>query len=377
MDRRTFLTLVSAGTAIGAIDLAGAPPAGASVATASGFQAQETATVPLHILDIDGIGRKIGIEIRLGGGEPRLYTFDTGSSGFYAARNKDWWPRSKRIGGPQIAQTYGSNETFQSKRVRTTVGIPTQTGEIEVEADVGEILDASGGSLGPRSRSPWRKDVAAGEPPLFGHFFGDFGSGLKEKNGLFAILPQLPGNLSSGFAVRLGCDGSPGSSPTLQIGLTDAIRAEVTSWIPMNGGPQSPPFPNSGRPTYAQELVAGHYSLNGGTTVYAFDADAILDTGCPTTFIHENGDLKVPDALLDAQRTQLLDDVLFWVTAEGSEVGNGFHLEFPAGDLPGNNQVLVASTTERAYVNLGLIPYFRYTVVFDVERGLVGFAPCS
>jgi len=28
-------------------------------------------------------------------------------------------------------------------------------------------------------------------------------------------------------------------------------------------------------------------------------------------------------------------------------------------------------------VNLGLIPYFRNTVVFDVERGLVDFGPCS
>lgn len=28
-------------------------------------------------------------------------------------------------------------------------------------------------------------------------------------------------------------------------------------------------------------------------------------------------------------------------------------------------------------MNLGLIPFLRHDVVFDVERGLVGFAPCS
>jgi hypothetical protein len=201
VDRRTFLTLAGAGTALGATGLMGARGV---IGPAAAVPAQETATVPLQILDIEGVGRKIGIEIRLGGGEPRLYTFDTGSSGFYAANNRDWWPSSKRVGGPQIAQTYGSKETFQSKRVRTLVGIPTSTGEIEIEADVGQILDGYGGSLGPRNRSPWRKDVAEGTPPLFGHFFGDFGSGLREENGLFAILPQLPGNLSSGFAVRLG-----------------------------------------------------------------------------------------------------------------------------------------------------------------------------
>jgi hypothetical protein len=374
MDRRTFLALAGAGTALGATELMGARGA---IPPAAAVPPQETATVPLQVLNIEGVGRKIGIEIRLGGGEPRLYTFDTGSSGFYAANNRDWWPSSKRIGGPQIAQTYGSHETFQSKRVRTSVGIPTTTGEIEVEADVGQILDGYGGSLGPRNRSPWRKDVAAGTPPLFGHFFGDFGSGLREVNGLFAILPQLPGNLSSGFAVQLGCGGIPSSSPTLEIGLTDAIRSEVTSWIPMAGGPKSPPFPGSGLPTYSQELLAGHYSLNGGETGYAFDTDAILDTGCATTFIHEHGDLRVPDALLGPDRGRLRDDVLFWVTAEGTEFGNGYHLEFPAGNLPGNNQVLVDPTNEKAFVNLGLIPYFRSTVVFDVERGLVGFGPCT
>jgi hypothetical protein len=45
------------------------------------------------------------------------------------------------------------------------------------------------------------------------------------------------------------------------------------------------------------------------------------------------------------------------------------------GEAP--NQGLVASTNEKAFVNLGLMPYFRFTVVFDVERGLVGFAPCT
>ena len=28
------------------------------------------------------------------------------------------------------------------------------------------------------------------------------------------------------------------------------------------------------------------------------------------------------------------------------------------------------------YVNLGLIPFFRYDVMFDVENGVVGFEPC-
>ncbi|WP_187432423.1 hypothetical protein [Agromyces mariniharenae] len=37
----------------------------------------------------------------------------------------------------------------------------------------------------------------------------------------------------------------------------------------------------------------------------------------------------------------------------------------------------VAAAPSRGSGNLGLTPYFRNTVVFDVERGLVGFGPCS
>ena len=94
--------------------------------------------------------------------------------------------------------------------------------------------------------------------------------------------------------------------------------------------------------------------------------------------LHEHGSaIKIPDALLTADRKRLRDDVVFWLTADGTEPDNGFHLEFPAGDVPGNDLVGVASKSDEAFVNLGLVPYFRNTVVFDVEPGLVGFAPSS
>ena len=392
MDRRTFLHMAGAGTAFGAIGLAasrasvasakgnGVRQTAVSSEPAAGLNAPETAIVPLKLVNIgDETVKvyKIGIEVGLDGGEPRLYTFDTGSSGFYAARNRDWWPSWDRVGGPQIEQSYGDGSTFRSKIVRTTVAIPTTMGEVEAEVEVAQIMDAFGGSLGPRNESTWRKDVKAGEPPLFHNFFGDFGSGLTVKNGLFAVLPQLSGNLSSGFAVRLGCNGNPSPTPILEIGLTEAIRSSVTSWVPMRGGPQSPPFPNSGLPTYGQKVLTGHFSLKGNGADYDFTTGAILDTGAPTTNLHEHGDeLKIPDALLDANHKKVRPDCLFRVTAEGTEVNNGFDLEFTTGDVPGLNLIDVTKNDE-AFVNLGLIPFFRYDVVFDVERGLVGFAPCA
>lgn len=381
-----FPSLAGAGAALGAAQIAGYGTAAlgldrAGIPTlrrpAAGTD-QHTATVPLQIVDIGGGQLKVGIQIRLGGGEPRLYTFDTGSSGFYAAFNRNWWPSYRRVGGPQISQSYGSDETFQSKIVRTAIGIPTEDGELEVETEVGQIHDAWGGALGPKSSSPWRKDTAAGRPPLFGHFFGDFGSGLTQKNGLFAVLPQLPGNLSSGFALRLGCDGHPSSTPQLQIGLDDAVRNAVTSWVPMLREPQAPAYPLSGRPSYAQRLVAGRYRIASATDVYDFGAQSILDTGGPTTSLHEHGDaIRVPDAFRGTDGRRLRSDLRFQVTAEGTTVANGFDLAYTTGNVAGTDLVSLTQSDGDAFVNLGLIPFFRYTVVFDVENGLVGFGPCA
>lgn len=224
----------------------------------------------------------------------------------------------------------------------------------------------------------WLEDVAAGRPPLYGHFYGDFGSGLREKNGLFAVLPQLPGNLSSGFAVQLGCWRS---KPTLELGLTEALRSRVTSWVPMQGGGQSRPLPHSGRPTYGQKLLAAEFLLRRGGITYAFLSEAILDTGGPTTNIHEHDSLRIPEALLDSadDTTQVRPGALFWVTAEGTDVDGGFELKLLTGRVPGFNRIDVTRSQDgEAYVNLGLIPFLRNDVVFDVERGLVGFVPrCS
>lgn len=389
MDRRTFLTLAGAGTIFGAHVLApdaasarqvaGSPPVAGYAAPGHGRTVPQTVTVPLHVIDLGpGDGYKVGINIRLGGGPPRLYTFDTGSSGFYAAKNRRWWPYYKLLGGPKIVQQYGvgaSSFEYVSRAVRSLIGIPTTTGEVRVVTDMAQIQDAWGGSFGPRSSSTWRKDVRAGRPPLFGHFFGDFGSGLIQANGLFGVIPQLPGNLSSGFAVRLGRDGHPIAAPRVHIGLTDRIRSEVTSWVPMLGAGTYPPFPLSGRPTYWQSLLQGTYSLTqGGTVAPPFSAYSILDTGAPTTNIHTGTQVTVPPAFVSS--AGMLDDgVAFRVTSAGAPPSDDFDLAFAAGQVLGTDAVNVTPVAGEGEVNLGLIPFLRHMIVFDIERGLTGFAP--
>ncbi len=91
-----------------------------SSTVAAGSFVPETATVPLRIVPLDSGELKIGIEVRLGGGPRRLYTFDTGSSGFYAAYNQGWWPSFQRVEYPPpagapcppVEQKYGSGVVF-------------------------------------------------------------------------------------------------------------------------------------------------------------------------------------------------------------------------------------------------------------------------
>lgn len=161
----------------------------------------ESVTIPLKVVTIPEVGVKVGIEVSLGGGPPKLYTFDTGSSGMYAAYNAAWWPTLTQLPGPSIPQSYGSGLQLTANPVSTVVGIQTDQGLITYTAEVGQITQASGTGDGEQ----WLANVAAGKAPLYGMFFGDFGSGLtKPAEGLFAVLPQLPGNLSSGFSVQLG-----------------------------------------------------------------------------------------------------------------------------------------------------------------------------
>lgn len=343
---------------------------------AAAVDGAETANVPLKIVPIGGGQLKIGIEVSLGGGTPKLYTFDTGSSGFYAASNSLWWPSFERVGDGTIKQSYGDDVQLTAERVRTTVAISSDVGELQAEVEMAMISEASGGPLGPPKESTWKDDVAAGKPPLFGAFYGDFGSGLVDKNNLFAVLPQLPGNLASGFAVELSCGGQ--FEPRLVIGLTDAVRARVTTWVPMQGRSDDRTFPSSGLPTYAQRLIAVDFALQRGSLSYAFSADSILDTGGPTTTIHEHGDLMVPDALLTPpHRNALRTGALFRAASTGIDPADDFELDLLTGTVPGINRIDVTTESGEPFVNLGLIPFLRHDVVFDVEQGLVGFAPCA
>lgn len=152
----------------------------------------------------------------------------------------------------------------------------------------------------------------------------------------------------------------------------------------LEGGP---PFPNSNYPTYRQAVFNGHFSLKRDSHVFDFTLPAILDTGGGTTDIHQQDKgtdtLVVPDAFLvqpGAEDTPIVSGTQFRVTAPGTGGSNDFDLAFLTGTTATIDEVKASqpkSATTIAEVNLALIPFFRYDVVFDVEQGKVGFAPCT
>lgn len=343
----------------------------ASTEAARAAAVPESVSVPLHVIRIDRDTIKVGIEIGLGGGKPKLYEFDTGASGFYAAYDASWWPSFDPLGDRPITQSYGSGIEYVADKVRSTVTIPSDHGDLEAQIEVARITDAFGGPLGPRRQSTWNEDLANDDPPLYGHFFGDFGGDLRKKDGLASVLPQLPGNLSSGFIVELGCDRRSG--PRLVIGLTDANRARFATRVAMQPG-NGDTFPSSGLPTYSQKLIEADFLLSRRGTVQSFTSEALLDTGAPTTTVHESDDLRIDRALVDHEKHVLESATYVSIGAEGTQEGD-LDLAFLAGQVAGRNRVKVESDGN-GDVNLGLIPFFSHDVMFDVENGVVGFAPC-
>ncbi|HEY8902313.1 MAG TPA: hypothetical protein VIM48_01315 [Chthoniobacterales bacterium] len=355
-----------------------------TVATALGFSTfasaapPTTVTIPLVIRNVsDQAGPpeyKLGISLSLGGGPFKLYEFDTGAPGLYASYNSQWWPGFSPT-GVSFSQTYSSGITYTGQIVATRVdlgnGIPA------IQAKVGQIDSASG----TKKVKNWNQDVADGKPPLYGYFFGDFGMSLGTGNGLYAIVPQLPGNLSSGFIVTTG--GYQNPHPRLYIGLTEDMRSQFTSLVPMlpPGGKGLYPGKHPPRHVYQAALINTTMSIRKGGLSADFKTPVVLDTGAPIATIRDvNGGFAIPAGLVDSTTADIVNGAdLEMHGARADVAADPWIMKFVTGPAEGYNEV--AYTTEGgqartgAYVNAGLTPYFRYDVMFDIERGVVGFRP--
>lgn len=335
----------------------------------------ETVTIPLVVKTIDQStgALKLGIWLGLGGGAKKLYEFDTGASGVYAAYSPAWWPSYRVVNPGPIYQTYSSGNVYGAQVVKTKIdfghGLP------KMRADVA-LVDYTAGKA-----SDWFDRLAEGKPPLDTDFYGDFGIGLGRGNGLYGLLPQLPGNLSSGFIVSTGGFNHP--HPFLTIGLTEAQRSQFPIRMAMRRKKGAGIYPNPrkshpARLVYQQELIDTAVTLDKGNHHADFDTGVVLDTGAPGTVLRNlDNEFRIPPELIASGGGSIVPGVQFMMTHVREFESPPWVFAFLTGSKTGFNLVNVASTViaphKVAYTNSGITAFFRYDVMFDVESGELGF----
>lgn len=354
----------------------------------------QTATIPLAFINVAGPSSppmyKLGIYVSLGGGTPKLYEFDTGGMGFFAAQNNfpdSWWPASSYTvldSGQPFTATYSSGISYTAQLVSTSVSLcgsadPSST-VATVDANIAQITNASiqGGAGNEALNWPaYQNDPNV--PPVWGHFYGDFGANLSPYTNtspsvlIDTILPQLPGNLSSGFIISTGGYSHP--NPTLQLGLTSADRASFPIQLPLLDANPAEPYPNSGYPSYGFFQTWGYFSLglNGASQNAA--TEVIFDTGAPSMAIRTGTALSIDGTFLTPSGSGLSKGTAFSLSS------GAWTLAFAVEDQPSLTLVGVAPSVNalnlEGYINTGLNAFFAYDVMYDVERGVIGFRPVS
>lgn len=334
----------------------------------------DSITIPLQRVTNKHGDPRLHIMVSLGGGPKLPYLFDTGGSGFFSAATASAWPsQSMQLVSPaarNTPQVYGDGVHLSYDEVTTSIdiglGFPIQN------VVIAHIVEAWGGHFGARGTSNWKTSANPAGAFSDGNY-GNFGADLRTGTGLFSVLPQLPGNLSSGFIVRTG--GINGDSPQLVIGLTEELRSQFPIIVKMNPG-TGETFPNSNLNLYAQSLVTGQFSLQKGAQQVNFTAGAILDTGAPTTHFYLPGGIVVPEDFY--QGSIAAPGINFGMVVQTSAQSPQSLLSFVAGEQVGMNCISLSSTQEQSpMVNTGITVFFRYDVMFDVQNGLIGFKPVA
>lgn len=367
-------------------------------------------TLPLYVFPIPGkSGFKIGIKISFDGKTFKMYEFDTGGSGFWAAGNSNWWPNAeppKPNPGPQHIK-YSSGIEYTANPVVTNIYFENASIS-PLSTTVAWITEATKGN-DEQFAENWKNALTESDPaaPLFGHFFGDFGMGLApfpkpvpggipNEGIFFAVIPQLAS--CNGFIIDLGPYPGDKSATnkegwvqqgSIQIGVSTQDIESFPFRFKMQ--PSGQQFPQSGMPTYCEELVTGTLDLappaGGPAPFTSSQLGFIFDTGAPTMEIHAGTQI-----LTDSQLDPYLDKDLANAGKSGTSVKKNTTLTLSATSCDSSSDTLLQFTTDDqsgvnlanatnlniqnpqdGYVNTGLIPYFQGRVLYDLEGGEIGF----
>ena len=326
---------------------------------------QHPASISLELLKV-GASERLAIPVSVGdSGITVNYLLDTGSSPLVSAYTKGapWW-------GTQFTPTGETRDIhyvetgfqFSSVLTRVTVGSGNRSVSSAPDFPVNQavvrlVKRGDAWVEDPRWREALRAAIEEGVPPEAGHFYGTLGADLGNSSvGLLRLVLDATtgsqGPLTAGFAI----DGLA-AHPALTIGLTPEIKSRFPIQIPINKA--------DGK--LSQKVITAEFSLEYLGQRYPLGrAGVVLDTGAPRTAINTAEGFEVPRALV----------------AENGLLRRGVALHMRCGDLlwthvagPGHQIAVRKAAGAEGGVNSGIRFFHHFNVMFDVQNGIVGFAP--
>jgi hypothetical protein len=244
--------------------------------------------------------QKLGIYAALNGGDPAMFEFDTGGSGFFPteASGSAWWgstPTCTPSTCPPFSTTYDSGLTYTGNVVTASVQLFDDSSKLtrRIHADsitVGQTTSiacttttATCASSNPSNSSSWPTLPSGNSAPVQGRFFGDFGMAIKPSSSGNNSLVMQPSFwtlfdlnvITPGYRVHASAE----STPWVQFGLRKddlTLRPKTFALNTSTGGTVS-------------ALTGG---LNNGTLIVEGSSRSfaganltslIFDTGATTT----------------------------------------------------------------------------------------------
>jgi hypothetical protein len=323
----------------------------------------QTVTLPLTKVAYGDVV-SFGITASVAGGPPRLYLFDTGSSGMFVA-DAGLDPDDYTKTAQKFHQHYTSGTHYRGDVIDTTIDLGQ--GAFARGVELGLIEEAYGGTI-----SGWDKSLREGLPPYENHYYGTFGTSLtpgtlEKQGGLYAVIAQLPGNLNTGFIVHSG--GIDGKAPTLTIGLTDENRRGfVTVPIPAAGPPGTTYDSGNG-------LANGVLAWDDRQVMIGYDIEKMDPFQAPTTF--DTGDFSTTLYTGNVPKDLVHDGRLVSGLKFAMEIAPGVEWKFDTGSQGSVNRVDVGGGREGGPVNTGIGLFYQFDVMYDIENGLLGFRPAK
>ena len=350
--------------------------------------------VPLHWRHVNGdttSQRKLGIYVTLGGGTtPKLFEFDTGGNGFYAAyaigSASPWWGPAWTTTGGTFSQSFDSGLSYTGTAVTTTVqlfGSETLSTLLLTAANavVGQTTSIVDTKYTP-DQELWPWASGTGAPPIEQAFYGDFGMAPKRgQAGIDQLAAQLlygPG-VTAGFRVHASDE-----NPWVQFGLSASDTAVVATSFALNVTSNSGTSP-AGVKYYDNLVVTGSLSVTSGTGEFKQPTGFIFDTGASTT-IHSGTNVQFPNDLTEDGAHRVKDGAL--VVVSGSSLLDGNWPAFMNITASATDKVRVqnddnhtnddsSTRTGPYYLNTGIAPFLEYDIVYNLEGETLTLVPAS